>query len=121
MKQAIKGQARWASLGLAALILTGCANAPKPLYYWPGYQTQVYSHLTAATGPEEQIAALEEGLQKARSAGLTPAPGYHAQLGMLYAEIGKPDQVRQQFETEKSLFPESSAYMDFLMRNMAAK
>lgn len=101
--------------------LAGCVSAPRPLYYWPGYQDQVYKHLSGDTQPEQQIEALEQGIQKARAAGLTPAPGYHAQLGMLYAEIGKGDQVRQQFETEKALFPESAAYMDFLMRNMASK
>lgn len=102
---------------LSAALLGGCASQPKQLYYWPGYQHQVYEHFKNETGPEQQIAELEASLQKARSADQLPPPGFHAHLGMLYAEIGKADQVRQQFETEKNLFPESAPYMDFLMRN----
>lgn len=105
---------------ISAALLTGCAaNTTKQLYHWEGYQQQVYEHFKNETGPQEQIAALEESLQKARSAELTPPPGFHAHLGMLYAEVGKADQVRQEFETEKALFPESAPYMDFLMRNFA--
>jgi hypothetical protein len=36
---------------------------------------------------------------------------------MLYASIGKEDQLVQELQTEKTLFPESAPYMDFLMRN----
>ena len=46
----------------------------------------------------------------------TPPPGFHAHLGMLYALAGKQDQVAVEFETEKKLFPESAAYMDFLLK-----
>ena len=35
---------------------------------------------------------------------------------MLYASLGKDDQMVQQFQTEKQLFPESAAYMDFLLK-----
>ncbi|WP_181296309.1 DUF4810 domain-containing protein [Pseudomonas sp. Q2-TVG4-2] len=108
-----------AALLLAAL-LTGCTGNRTPqLYHWDGYQQQVYEHFKHETGPHEQIAALEASLQKARAVDRSPPPGFHAHLGMLYAEVGKADQVRQQFETEKALFPESATYMDFLMRNVA--
>ncbi len=109
--------AAFAALMCAAL-LTGCAaNTSKQLYHWEGYQQQVYEHFKNETGPQEQIAALEASLQKARAADRLPPPGFHAHLGMLYAQVGKADQVRQEFETEKTLFPESAPYMDFLMRN----
>jgi hypothetical protein len=104
---------------LAALILSGCANRPQPLYFWDGYQQQVYQRFENTSSAEQQIAALEESLQKARASDRALPPGFHAHLGMLYAEIGKTDQVRQQFETEKTLFPESAQYMDFLMRKFS--
>jgi hypothetical protein len=63
-----------------------------------------------------QIAALEENLQKMRANNDAVPPG-HAHLGMLYASIGKEDQLIQELQTEKTLFPESAPYMDFLMRN----
>jgi hypothetical protein len=111
------------ALVLAALItaatLGGCVTQPQPLYYWDGYQQQVYQRFESTSSAEAQIAALEESLQKARATDRALPPGFHAHLGMLYAEIGKADQVRQQFETEKTLFPESTQYMDFLMRKFA--
>ncbi len=39
---------------------------------------------------------------------------------MLYLSMGKDDQMVQQFRTEKALFPESAAYMDFLLKNAKA-
>src|SRR5690606_41312665 len=51
-----------------------------------------------------------------RARGQTPAPGYHAHLGMLYAQIGRSDQVAQRFQTEAELFPESRPYMEFLLK-----
>lgn len=101
---------------IALAALSGCVTQPQPLYYWDGYQQQVYQRFENKSSAQEQIAALEESLQKARATDRAMPPGFHAHLGMLYAEIGKGDQVRQQFETEKTLFPESAQYMDFLMR-----
>lgn len=107
-----------AGLGAAVslLVLAGCASAPQPLYHWEGYQQQVYERFESSSSTEEQIAVLEASVQHARAADRPLPPGFHAHLGMLYADIGKLDQVRQQFETEKSLYPESTTYMDFLLR-----
>lgn len=97
-------------------LLSGCANGPQTLYHWDGYQQQVYQRFDAKSSTEEQIAALEASVQKARAADRALPPGFHAHLGMLYADVGKLDQVRQEFETEKALYPESATYMDFLLR-----
>jgi len=110
--------AKWQALPFALLscvLLTACNTAPKPLYQWESYQPQVYEYFKGQASAE-QITILERDLQKIRASGNKVPPGYHAQLGMLYASLGKEDQVVQEFETEKELFPESSAYMDFLMR-----
>ena len=45
-------------------------------------------------------------------------PGWHAHLGYLYFELGKSDQARQEFETEKANFPESAVFMDRLLANL---
>ncbi len=112
---------RQAAAAGAIGILAGCASQPKALYHWGSYQPQVYAYLQAQdhSDPLEQISRLEEDLQRARSANETPPPGYHAYLGLLYAKIGKDDQVRQEFQTEKTLFPESATFMDFLVRSYA--
>ena len=100
----------------ATLLLTGCATGPGPLYYWGDYQPALYGHFTKETGPQEQIASLEAGLEKARAAGKPVPPGYNAHLGLLYAEGEQTDQMLKYFEAEKALYPEGTTYMDFLMR-----
>lgn len=106
------------ALGACALLalLAGCGSQPKSLYGWEQYQPQLYSYLKGEGSYEEQIAVLEQGLQKIRARGQTPAPGYHAQLGLLYAQIGRGEQVVQQFRTEAELFPESRPFMEFLLK-----
>jgi len=105
----------WLSL-VGALVLSGCATKPQPLYYWGDYQPQVYGHFTKDTGPQEQIASLEAGLEEARASAKPVPPGYLAHLGILHAEVGHPDQMRKYFEAEKTQYPESTAYIDFLLR-----
>ena len=101
---------------LGCTLLVGCAG-PQRLYQWEDYQPQVYEYFKGqGSGSEAQIAALESGVQKIRAKGTMPPPGYHAHLGLLYSHQGKADQVVQQFETEKTLFPESAPYMDFLLK-----
>ena len=101
------------ALALSA-VLTGCATAPKTLYQWDGYQPQVYQYLKGES-PVQQIAEMEKSLALISAKGNSVPPGFHAHLGMLYSIAGKSDQVATQFEDEKKLFPESAAYMDFLL------
>jgi hypothetical protein len=67
---------------------------------------------------EAQVAELERGLEKIKSNNGAVPPGYHAQLGLLYSGLGKDDQMVQEFQSEKALFPESTSYIDFLMKNV---
>lgn len=100
----------------AVAALSGCAapSAP-PLYQWTGYQPQVYEYFKGKTSPQEQIDALEKAQQEIQANDRTPPPGFHAHLGMLYASVGDMQRAQQAFETEKQRFPESTAYMDFLL------
>lgn len=104
-----------AGLLLGSLVLVGC-NTQKPLYQWESYQPQVYEYFNGQS-KEEQAIALERDLEKIKAKNGAVPPGYHAQLGLLYSSLGKDDQMIQQFQTEKALFPESATYMDFLMKN----
>ena len=89
---------------LGCIVLAGCQTAPKPLYQWERYRPQVYQYFKGEKDAEQQISALERGGHNIRAAGNTPPPGYYAHLGMLYASLGKDDQVVQEFETEKPCF-----------------
>jgi hypothetical protein len=104
----------------ASLLLSACGTTTPTLYQWEGYQPHVYSYLKAdgKSGPEQQIVEMEADLQKIRAKGNTPPPGYYAHLGMLNASIGRNDQVLQDFQQEKKLFPESAPYMDYLLSKL---
>ena len=98
--------------------LFGCATPPPMLYGWGSYQQQVYEYLKGENnGPQAQLAALETDLQQFDAKGLAHPPGLHAHIGLLYASMGKSADAVQEFETEKSLFPESAQYIDFLLSN----
>ena len=98
-------------LALCAL-LTGC-EAPT-LYTWGRYEALIYASYSAPgkVSPEMQVEKLEQDYQKARATNKRMPPGWHAHLGYLYFSLGKLDQAKQEFLTEKAEFPESSVYID---------
>lgn len=102
---------------LAILLATGCAHAPQPLYYWGHYQGELYGQLKGETGPDEQITVLEADAEKAAAEGLALPPGFRAYLGVLYGETGHTDKMVAYLEAEKKQYPESAAFMDFLLNN----
>lgn len=105
---------------VASAALIGCAQAPKPMYQWGGYQGQLYEHFQGdSKGPEEQLRVLQEQMQKAQASGDALPPGFRAHLAMVYLKLGRDDEARQQLEAEKASFPESAHYMDFLLKRMA--
>ncbi|MFC3942553.1 MULTISPECIES: DUF4810 domain-containing protein [Pseudomonas] len=105
-----------AVVAISGAVLAGCNHRPTTLYDWEGYEPQVHQYFEGQA-KEAQVQALEADLQKMKAANRPAPPGYHAHLGMLYGSLGKDDQMVQQLQTEKALFPESSTYMDFLLSN----
>jgi hypothetical protein len=98
--------------------LVGCVSAPPTIYGWGSYQHQVYEYLKSdGSSPEEQVASLEKDLMEMSAKGEAAPPGFHAHLGLLYASLGKVDNSIEEFQVEKTLFPESAQYVDFLLSN----
>ena len=95
--------------------LSGCANQPETLYAWGSYESQVYAHQMGESR-EAQIEALERDQEKIEASGKVAPPGFYAHLGMLYAEVGNDAKAISCFVTEKTRFPEATAYMDFLLK-----
>lgn len=102
--------------GILILFLTGCQTV-RPLYYWGQYEGSLYQNYSnpGKTSPDEQILKLREDITKAAAAGLPVNPGLHAQLGYLYYSKGQLEAAQKEFETEKTLFPESTVLMDRLL------
>jgi hypothetical protein len=100
----------------AAVLLTGCQSSPD-IYYWGDYEHLIYISYTKPdkATPELQVQAMEEDMHKAASAKKPLPPGFHAHLGNLYYQMGKPDLAVQEFQKEKEQFPESAVLMDRLI------
>lgn len=108
---------------IAAIIggssLLGCAQAPKRLYHWGGFQAQLYEYFKGdASSPDEQLRVLNDQSQRARASGGALPPGFHAHLAMIYLRLGRDTEAKLELEAEKASFPESTQYMDFLLKHM---
>jgi hypothetical protein len=103
-----------------ALLVGGCATRAPTLYYWGDYQPQLYAYLkNEGTSHAEQILALQKIIEGAKAANKSVPPGFHAHLGLLQISEGKPELARMELEAEKTLFPESAVFMDFLFMKLA--
>ncbi len=101
---------------LLTLLLAGCQTA-RPLYYWGHYESLIYQGYAkpGKAPPELQVERLQEDVQKAAAANLPVHPGLHAYLGYLYYQMGKLDLAEKEFAMEKTLFPESAAFIDHML------
>ncbi len=100
-----------------SLFLTACANPNRQLYHWGSYENMVYEsyHEPGNHTSLSQIITMEKDLEKARAANKTLPPGHYAHLGYLYFQSGQLDKALTALQTEKTIFPESTIYMDRLI------
>lgn len=109
---------RRAVLVLLAWPLAGClATAQPDTYRWGSYQEQLWRHFKGED-PGAQIQALEADLQQTQARGQRVPPGVHAHLGLLYGQVGQDDRMAQGLQQEKTLFPESTGFMDRLLARL---
>ena len=99
-----------------AICFSSCETSPGSLYSWGSYELQVYAYLNGESRGE-QLAALERDLEKIEAGGKAVPPGFYAQLGLLYFEMGNAVEAIACFTMEKTLFPEAAVFMDFLLTN----
>lgn len=115
---------RWAlaiAVGLAALMaLTGCTTGSKDLYYWGYYEESLYDMYLepGKTSLTDEILRLEVQIEKATAAGMMVPPGLHAHVGYLYATEGDYATAMVHFQAERTLFPESTVFIDGLIERM---
>lgn len=106
------------ALGVFWLLLVGCSSPD--IYSWGKYEKLVYASyanppkVTAAM----QVARMEEDYKKACAKNQRVPPGFHAQLGYLYSKLGRTDAAREQFEKEKTEFPESAVFVDHVVATL---
>ncbi|WP_088280220.1 DUF4810 domain-containing protein [Ideonella sp. A 288] len=102
------------------LTLSACATPTKPIYQWGGYQSALYNYLKGnVSDPGAQIQQLEAQAQRTLEAGAATPPGLHGHLALLYSKVGDDANALRHLEAERKLFPESAAYIDFLLKRAA--
>lgn len=113
----IAGLGRAGTAVVLGLVLAGCAHkAPPPLYDWGGYQGQLYAHFRGDLGsPLAQLGTLLAQLQKTEAQGGGVPPGLHAHIALLQLQAGQHGEALGHLQAEKTLFPESAHYMDWLI------
>jgi hypothetical protein len=100
---------------LSAICFSACSSIPgRALYSWGNYEDRIYAYLQGES-PVAQISVLQNDLLKIEEKGKKPPPGYYAHLGMLYADAGDHGQAVSCFIVEKTRFPESAVFMDYLL------
>lgn len=102
---------------ILAAALLGCQSS---IYQWGRYEDSVYN-LTAADANLDlgaEIDSLEAQLEETVNDDRPVPPGLQAHLGWLQLAAGNLERARAHFESEKRLFPESTIFMDELLRRM---
>ena len=109
----------WLGMACAGLLLSACVKPPASLYMWESFPRQQYETLLGeGTSANDQIQALEAHAAKARGENAALPPGFRAHLGMLYMGAGNVDRARELWIGEKEAFPESTPYMDQLLKRL---
>ncbi len=107
---------------LCALAASSACARPS-LYFWGRYEAMVYE-MYAKPGqadPVTQTAKLTEDIERARAEGKAAPPGVHAHLAYLYYQQGNLGGVQQELQTEKTLFPESAAFVDGVLERLSQR
>ncbi|CAD7286704.1 hypothetical protein LMG7974_00042 [Campylobacter majalis] len=113
------------SLVFFLILITGCGTSQsRSIYYWDGaYTKATYKYLSQDYDASEQMAQLEQTIQKAYEKGAKVPPGLYAHLGLLYSNAGNLTQANAYFEKEVREYPESREFIAFLLsdKNKKAK
>lgn len=118
----IKKNIRFYTIGLAtAILITGCVQQPKPLYNYGNYSDSYYSYKKNVS-PESTLAlemSIKQVIDKANESesGRVP-PGMYANLGYLQLKAGKTSEAIENFTKEKITYPESSFFMDKMIKRI---
>lgn len=99
------------------ILMTGCV-ANKDMYYWGEYEQLIQDAYVkpGSADPQTQIEKITTDIQKSEALGKKVPPGVYAHLGFLYAVQGKDSQSKAAFLEERNLYPESSTFIDGMMR-----
>ncbi|WP_298527305.1 DUF4810 domain-containing protein [uncultured Porphyromonas sp.] len=104
---------------VVAVLLASCATTPS-LYGWGNYEATSYA---VAKTPSKQnlqrlIEVYEELITHPKGTRQLPPPGICAEYGYLLIKQGKPEEGRKLLEQEIALYPESSIFIQTLLKRL---
>lgn len=110
-------------VSLLAIFFVGCsAKKQSNIYCWDGtYAKSVYEYINQDGDINEQIANLENLIQKSYKRNKPVAPGVYAHLGLLYLNLGDNTKFISYLDKEANTYPESRRYIEFLKSNKGKK
>ena len=115
-------RARFTTAAAIAGLCVACATTPSR-YEWGDFESCIYDVTTNAGGVDvvAEIDRLTLVVEKARESGKLVPPGLHAHLGYLYSLNGEVDTAVAAFESEKELYPESTVFIDGILKRIEAQ
>ena len=99
---------------VAAVLLSACATAQRPLYYWGDYEESLYARYNEHD-PAEAQAQLQEVIETAEGGEGKVPPGVYADYGFLLYQRGDPGSAVLYFQKEAAAFPEAEPLMSKLI------
>ena len=103
------------------LATASCTTTQKSLYNWDRYTTTSYQFYKKQTpeATEALMKTYENMIKKTTGTRKTAAPGVHAEYGYFLIQNGKKDDGIVMLKKEKELYPESSIFMDRLIKQFS--
>jgi hypothetical protein len=107
-------------IALLPLLLTPTTGCQRTLYDWGTYEESVYRMYASEAdfSAAKEVDRLQREVERTEQRQRAIPPGKMAHLGYLYLRVGDNERARSCFERERTLFPESAHFMDFLLGRM---
>ena len=104
------------------MLVSGCGGTPT-MYRWGIYEGIVYRTYVEPEKAdlETRIVQLSEDVQRTEDEGKRVPPGVYAHLGYLYVLQGDGEAAAEAFATERRRFPESSTFIDGLLKQLQSE
>lgn len=110
---------------LALFFMSGCATttALEPKYDFGDYSHALYQHKKNHTDAsyQEYKRALNDVIERTKTSGYRVPPGIYSEYGFILAQEGKSEEAKIYFELEKKTYPESTVFIERLIKELGKK
>lgn len=96
---------------LLTVILLGLSGCTTTKYHWGNYEKSLYKHYKNPSEVEKLSESLADVIADGEAEGKVP-PGIYAEYAYILYISGKTREAITYFEKEKTLWPESSVFMN---------